>query len=265
MINRIMRPLHPLVYALATWKLLYNYKDKIFNNKNRSYDFVVIKKWLLIFSGFVLAAALMHLFIFLSAFAVDGKLSFINANNTSMVFFSVIYVLMLVSLLVFPHILYGMPTQASSSNVDFVAQPDFIPTTITSSIDENDLIPANENQLQLFSEQYLQEINNKISSWSEQQLFLDSDSSIVSLAAYTQITQHHLSYYFNTHLAIKFTDWRNNLKVDYAKLLLDQDITTSITMEALAIQCGFSSQTTFNRAFKNSIGVTPSQYGKLRG
>jgi AraC-like DNA-binding protein len=47
-------------------------------------------------------------------------------------------------------------------------------------------------------------------------------------------------------------------------LLLGQESSRSITIEALASQCGFASQTTFNRAFKNSLGVTPTQYLKLK-
>jgi len=273
-INRFMRPLHPLIYAIATWCLIFNYKDKIFKNKNHSYDFEVIKKWILIFSGFVLMAALIHQIIFLNSLFVNYKSAFINSSYPLMLLFSVLYVLLMVSLLFFPHILYGMPVKKSESSLMAVDVSDFneadvLPEMNTEKIIREEIKAEEENEndekyVQLFSVEYITEIQMKVDSWILDEFYLEADCSFVKMALQIQIPQHHLNYFFNTILDKKFTDWRNNLRIEFSKILLEKDILKEITIEALAVKSGFASQTTFNRAFKTYLGVTPSQFMRLK-
>jgi len=157
------------------------------------------------------------------------------------------YLILMVVLLFFPHILYGMPVGLKDIKLP--------------SQNESELKAA---PVHLFSEEYLQDLEKKLDEWINQKHYLNEECSMGSVALQLQIPQHHLSYYYNTILKLKFTDWRNNLRVENAMLLLGQESSRSITIEALASQCGFASQTTFNRAFKNSLGVTPTQYLKLK-
>jgi len=272
-VNRIMRPLHPLIYAIATWCLIFNYKDKIFKNKNHSYDFEVIKRWILIFSGFVLMATLLHQLLFINSLLVAGKSAFINQSYPLMLLFSILYVLLIVSLLFFPHILYGMPVKKSDvilipeavTTFNKVLEPVAIKTqeTSTEAINAEEENENDDKYVQLFSVEYLTEIQNKVASWLLDELYLEADCSFAKMALQIQIPQHHLNYYFNTILNKKFTDWRNNLRIEFSKSLLEKEMSNDMTIEALALQSGFASQTTFNRAFKTYLGVTPSQFIKL--
>ena len=273
-INRFMRPLHPLIYAIATWCLIFNYKKKIFNNKNHSYDFKVIKKWILIFSGFVLMAALLHQIIFINSLFVNYKSAFINRSYLLMLLFSALYVLLMLSLLFFPHVLYGIPVKKSELSLMAVDVSDFneavIHTEMKAEEISKDEINANEENknndkyVQLFSTEYLVEIQMKVDSWISDEFYLEADCSLVKMAMQIKIPQHHLNYFFNSILDKKFTDWRNNLRIDFSKSLLEKDILKEITIEALAVKSGFASQTTFNRAFKNYLGLTPSQFIRLK-
>jgi hypothetical protein len=268
-----MRPLHPLIYAIATWCLIFNYKDKIFKNKNHSYDFEVIKRWILIFSGFVLMATLLHQLLFINSLLVAGKSAFINQSYPLMLLFSILYVLLIVSLLFFPHILYGMPVKKSDvilipeavATFNKVLEPVAIKTqeTCTEAINAEEENENDDKYVQLFSVEYLTEIQNKVASWLLDELYLEADCSFAKMALQIQIPQHHLNYYFNTILNKKFTDWRNNLRIEFSKSLLEKEMSNDMTIEALALQSGFASQTTFNRAFKTYLGVTPSQFIKL--
>ena len=121
-----------------------------------------------------------------------------------------------------------------------------------------------EKYVQLFSTEYLTEIQKKVDSWISDELYLEVDCSFLNLAMYLEIPKHHLNYFFNTILDKKFIDWRNNLRIEYSRLLIEKDILKEITIEALALKSGFSSQSTFNRAFKIYLGVTPSQYIRLK-
>jgi AraC-like DNA-binding protein len=65
-------------------------------------------------------------------------------------------------------------------------------------------------------------------------------------------------------LKVKYTDWRNTLRIEYAKAQIDSGSNKAITLEALSLESGFSSQSTFIRSFKNVVGSTPSDYIKLK-
>ena len=267
MFNRTLRPIHLMVYSIIIWLTIYKYKAKLFRNSNHSNEILITKKWLLVFSGFVPLIAIFHIFIFYNSTISITKSIFILQSYPLLVMFSVLYLLMIVSLLFFPHILYGLPMKT------FLPSENLMPQLTASASTENkeesiedfqqSNLPA-EKYVQLFSEGYLQEIKCKLNTWIDQKDFLDPDTNISTLAVQIKIPQHHLSYYFNTIWVIKFTDWRNGLKIDHATALLDQENYKSFTLEALSIQCGYLSQSTFIRAFKNAKGITPSAYIKLK-
>lgn len=270
MFNRTLRPIHLLVYSVLIWQKIYKYKDKLFKNRNHSHDFLIIKKWLLVFSGFVPLIAIFHIFIFYNTTIARSKSIFLLQSYPLLVTFSILYISMIVSLLFFPRILYGLPVKIFLPSENLVLEPvsEIMNTENKEARIEgnnDDVLQQNlntEKYVQLFSEDYLQEINGKLNRWIEQKHFLDSETNMSTVAVHVKIPQHHLSYYFNTILEVKFTDWRNQLKIEYATTLIDQGTHKSITLEALSIQCGYLSQSTFIRAFKNAKGMTPSEYMK---
>jgi AraC-like DNA-binding protein len=54
------------------------------------------------------------------------------------------------------------------------------------------------------------------------------------------------------------------LRIEYAKAKIDSGSNKTITLEALSLESGFSSQSTFIRSFKNVFGCTPSDYIKTK-
>jgi AraC-like DNA-binding protein len=71
------------------------------------------------------------------------------------------------------------------------------------------------------------------------------------------ISRYYLSRTFSEKLQTSFPNYLNSLRVDLAKNLLesgDQDILQ------ICYECGFESQRTFNRVFKNTCGITPREY-----
>jgi AraC-like DNA-binding protein len=264
--NRTLRPIHLIVYSLTIWLTIYKNKVKIFKNKNHSKEFLITIRWLLVFSGLVSIMAIFHVIIFYNTTISPTKTVFILNNNVILTLFSVAFSLMITSLLFFPHILYGLPVNKILSTVNLSSEnlPEMIEyiKKEDSEVDLQQPIVAAEKYMQLFSETYVEELKCKLTAWIDQKHYLNPEANISTLSVQIKIPQHHLVYYFNRLLGIKFTDWRNNLKIEYAKSLLHQEIYKSITMDALALKCGFVSQTTFNRAFKNNIEKTPSEYIK---
>ncbi len=81
--------------------------------------------------------------------------------------------------------------------------------------------------------------------------------SLQSVADELHINKYYICHLLKNHLNMSFTEYINNLRINEACGLLKNG-GHSITETALS--SGFSSIRTFNRNFKNIVGVTPSEY-----
>jgi AraC-like DNA-binding protein/mannose-6-phosphate isomerase-like protein (cupin superfamily) len=77
------------------------------------------------------------------------------------------------------------------------------------------------------------------------------------LAAEVGISKYHLSRIFSTKLHTSFTDYLNSFRIGLAKNLLE---TSDMDILQICYSCGFESQRTFNRVFKNACGVSPRDF-----
>jgi YesN/AraC family two-component response regulator len=57
-----------------------------------------------------------------------------------------------------------------------------------------------------------------------------------------------------------FVEFRNDLRVEYAKNLMEQHLHKTQTLESIGRMSGFASRTTFFNSFKKSTGKNPSQF-----
>ena len=119
-----------------------------------------------------------------------------------------------------------------------------------------------KNELQLFTDVYKESLEAVLENFKERKVFLNSDFRLMQVSVESSIPVHHLTYHFNDIKNISFSDWRNNLRIAYALELLLQGEASNLTLEAISAKCGFASQSTFIRAFKNVTGTTPSAYLK---
>jgi len=92
-----------------------------------------------------------------------------------------------------------------------------------------------------------------------EQVYIDNELTLESLAKKMRMPMHHLTQLFNMHLGENFNQYINRYRVEYACVLLqDRGITMSI--EQIAFKSGFNSKVSFNRHFKNITGSTPKEY-----
>ncbi len=73
---------------------------------------------------------------------------------------------------------------------------------------------------------------------------------------------NYLSRYFHQSVDINFRQYVNQCRVDYACELLNQE---NIYLAQVALDCGFQNVRSFNRAFKECTGTTPSDYRINKG
>lgn len=85
------------------------------------------------------------------------------------------------------------------------------------------------------------------------------DMSQQSVAHALGIHVSQVSKIFNSVLGISFTRYVNCMRTEKAQELLENP---ELTMTEILFQSGFNSQRTFNRVFKEIVGISPKDYRK---
>lgn len=97
---------------------------------------------------------------------------------------------------------------------------------------------------------------------SEEKPYLDGSLRLADLAAQMGLTNHQLSQVLNQALGASFFDVVNSYRVDEVMRLLRDPAMRHLSLLAVAFEAGFNNKNSFNRAFKNRAGMTPSAYLK---
>lgn len=105
-------------------------------------------------------------------------------------------------------------------------------------------------------------INDQIEA---EKLFLQKDLSVRVLAELNKVNTKYISESINQNAGMNFNGFINEKRIAYAKQLIDSEASKELTLEAIANESGFRSKSSFNSAFKNFTGMTPSQFMKKAG
>jgi len=99
----------------------------------------------------------------------------------------------------------------------------------------------------------------------DDQVYLDPDLRISSLADKLGVTSHRLRSLINSGLGYEnFSQFLNSRRIEAIKLRIDDPANDHVPLLTLALEGGFNSSSPFNRAFKQVLGTTPSNYRKMR-
>lgn len=91
--------------------------------------------------------------------------------------------------------------------------------------------------------------------------YLNDKLTLAELATELELKAHTLSQVINQHMQSNFYKLINSFRVQHAVNLLENpDLNWSI--ERIALESGFSNRVTFNKAFKEHMNCTASQYKK---
>ncbi len=96
----------------------------------------------------------------------------------------------------------------------------------------------------------------------EEQLYLDPDLSLSSLSKHTGIAPKTISAVLNQHQHSSFNEFINGYRIRAFQQRLQQADLQTMTITGIAFDCGFNSQATFQRAFKQVTGMSPTEYRK---
>lgn len=117
---------------------------------------------------------------------------------------------------------------------------------------------ANTDQTPIDS-QLIEKLESTIES---EQPYLSEKLTISRLAEQTDIPQKQLSQIINNHYRQNFFDFINSLRTSEFNRRISEGENRQYTLLSIAYECGFSSKSAFNRAYKKHVGMPPSEFLK---
>jgi hypothetical protein len=241
-ITFVVRAIVGSVYLIAAIVLFYKKLNTPFKSSNQNY---LINRWLVI----LLATSALFMVLFIAGAYIGfkndmsytiEKLQYGNALAGG------IFLIIPVTLLLFPRILYGLPNRLEEES-SIEKRED---------ISENKSIdPARKNHeaFKLLSKKIIDYLDEK-------KPYLQKNFNLTDLASALEVPQHHISYCFNDYIDESFTKIRAIKRTEYVKELLAEGVSKNKSMDQIAEMAGFSSRSSFFSTFKEITGMTPSEY-----
>lgn len=98
----------------------------------------------------------------------------------------------------------------------------------------------------------------------EQRYFENPELSVFDLAQQLDTYPKKISQTINLAFEMNFNDYINRFRVEAVIEKIESKKDQNLTLLGIALDCGFNSKSTFNRAFKRYTGVSPKEYfGKM--
>ena len=94
----------------------------------------------------------------------------------------------------------------------------------------------------------------------DEKLYIQSELNLQDLAQHLKVNAVHLSATINQVFGQNFNDFINSLRIEEFIRRYQEDVNQRFTMLSLALDSGFNSKATFNRAFKKIKGSSPKEY-----
>lgn len=243
-------PASASIYTIVQFRVAYHASKRKSNSRNTI-------KWVYFFCGICGTIFLGMLAVNITIMKNERDALFILHNSKVVIFLCLCLLALSVMFFVNPELIYGL---TRSSQADLETEQ----VTKLAQIGSFDKVISPV----VFSEK--EKLKTKVISGSLVQRveafmhgehgFRRTGLTLSELASQLEVPNHKLSELFNIHYQLNFNTYINNLRIDDVKKRLDAGDWKHLTLEAIAIESGFSSRNTFFVAFKKVTGTTPSAY-----
>jgi len=126
---------------------------------------------------------------------------------------------------------------------------------------EKIILPVTLNEKEIENAELLFEtINSEIIN---KKLFTNPEFNISILSTILKTNNNYVAKAIRNKGYSNFNTYINHIRIKYVKTLLAERDLEKVTLMYIFTEAGFSSQSTFNRAFKQFEGITPSEYISL--
>ncbi len=236
----LFRPEQAIIYIIFQFRLIYTFNRK--NSNQLVTDQIKrVLKWLSVFTwastGF-LVAFFITIMLYLTQENLFTKDQMTLIPNTIL---AISHFIVFSYLLINPQVLTGLP---------FVRYKETL-----SSLVENEVI-----KVPFIYENYTKEIKSLEKYFATNKSFLQPNISISQVSVDTQIPIRDLSYIINNYYEKRFNDYLNEMRLQHFITKIDATTLDALTIEAIAFESGFSSKSSFYRAFNRFYDCTPSEY-----
>jgi len=93
----------------------------------------------------------------------------------------------------------------------------------------------------------------------EEELFKDPELSLARTAEKLDVKPYLLTQCLNKVFSLRFNEYVNALRVEKLREVLQKEDSEKYTLLGLALEVGFNSKSSFNRAVKKHLGLSPSE------
>ena len=91
-------------------------------------------------------------------------------------------------------------------------------------------------------------------------LFLDPELTVEKVGQHTHLAPRLISAVLNQYLHKNFNGFINEYRVEEVKRRINNPGYEHLTLTGIALECGFNSQATFQRAFRQQTGMSPGEF-----
>jgi AraC-like DNA-binding protein len=233
----LFRPIQAVLYLIFQWRLILSFNR---NNPNQNITDQIkrVTRWLSIFTiastGFLAAFIIVIVLYFTQENLFTSSELTLIPNTILGISHFVVFTYLLIN----PQVLNGLPF------IRYKETP--------SSIIDNETV-----KVPFILENYSKEVKKLEKYFQTQKTYLQPNLSISQVAVETQIPNRDLSYIINNYYQKRFNDYLNEMRLQHFLLQIDANTLDNLTIEAIAFDSGFSSKTSFYRAFNRFYGCTP--------
>ena len=242
-IQSLGRPFLILIYSIISLNYLIKQKAYFLSYKPLEMRKTTYR-WLTFLTVNAILISIMYLIVTYNYFSLNLLTRDQITNNVYSIIAKILIFSMPAILLFYPQLIYGHSVTITS-NIGLAKK----------SIKQNKN-SQNKNDLQL--------AKHMMSTINDENLYLNPDFSLETLAQRLDVPKHRLYPCFNTVLKKKFSELRTELRINYVKNLLLSEELNAVSMEGIWTKAGFSSKTNFFTTFKEETGFTPLEFIKLK-
>lgn len=133
--------------------------------------------------------------------------------------------------------------------------------TIALEFNEVKSVEIEDARKTLLSEEDLENFKIKLQNLMENEKpYLNPQITLNDLAKNLGVNSAVLSYAINSGFGRNFNDFINEFRINEVKAKLQKGEAKSLTLLGIALDSGFNSKATFNRAFKKITGTSPKEF-----
>lgn len=252
--NLLLRP--ALVIGYAVFCIMMVMKAQKQFSKSTSvtkHQWLFLRNWMWILCGVLIIISMPSL-VMSYLYVIDIQIDYNKIANYSVSYLTAYAQLLLsITLLIFPRILYGIPVATSTEQRFANAER---PVSVKSKR-ENGLPTIERND----DEDPFVNLSKRVLRYmDDERPYVDPDFTLEQLARLMDVPKHHLYYCFQHILKMKFTQLRTAYRIGYAKTLLRQADFNKEKINTIGKDAGFASTSAFYASFKAEVGCTPGEY-----